>query len=111
MANITPVITPKLDLPYEQLAEFCARWKVQRLAVFGSVLREDFAGRSDVDFLADFAADAKWTLWDHMTMEEELACLLGRPVDLVDRVAVQESRNWIRRREILSTAREIYVAG
>lgn len=111
MASITPITTPKLNLPYQELAEFCACWNIERLAVFGSALREDLAGQSDIDFLVEFAAGAKWTLWDHMSMEEELAKLLGRPVDLVDRKAVDESRNWIRRREILSTARGIYVAG
>jgi len=97
-----------LELPMDRIAEFCRRRKITHLAIFGSALREDFGPDSDVDLLARFSPDAEWTILDHCRMEEELAAILGRPVDLVSRDAVERSRNWIRRREILSTARTIY---
>ena len=103
-------MSPKLRLPTRGLAAFCRRWKIEELAIFGSALREDFGPESDVDLLARFAPDAQWSLLDHVRMEDELAALLGRPVDLVCRDAVEQSRNWIRREAILSSARVIYAA-
>lgn len=97
-----------VELPMDVLAEFCRRWKIVRLELFGSALRDDFGPESDLDLLATFAPDARWTLFDHMRMERELVQLLGREVDIVTREAVQENRNWITREEILSTARTIY---
>ncbi len=51
-----------------------------------------------------------WTHFDMVTMEQELAAIVGHPVDLVDRTTIQRSENWIRRRAILGTAETIYVA-
>jgi uncharacterized protein len=99
-----------LKLPDEQLADFCRRWKIAELSAFGSVLRDDFRPDSDVDLLVSFETDARWSLFDHMAMEEELAALLGRQVDLVSRRGLDRSENWIRRRAILESARPIYAA-
>ncbi len=97
-------------LPMERIAAFCRKWKITELALFGSAARDDFGPDSDLDLLATFAPDAHWTLFDHFHMENELIEILGREVDLVDREAVEGSRNWLRRTEILSTARTIYAA-
>ncbi len=99
-----------IDVPTERLADFCRRWKVAELALFGSVLRDDFRPDSDVDVLVSFASDAQWGLFDEPRMEEELAELLGYPVDLVSRRAVEQSENWIRRRAILESVEPLYVA-
>jgi hypothetical protein len=88
----------------DQLADFCRRWKIEQLAVFGSVLRPDFGPDSDVDFLVRYLPDASWSLFDHVTMELELQEIVGRPVDLVTYNAVERSHNWIRRNEILGRA-------
>jgi len=106
--NLVPPLP--IDLPMGRLAAFCRRWKIARLELFGSALREDFAPDSDLDFLVTFAPDAAWSLFDHFHMENELVQLLGRDVDVVDRDAVAESRNWLRRQEIFSTARTVYAA-
>jgi len=98
----------ELGVDKERLARFCRQWKIVELALFGSALREDFGQESDVDVLVTFAADAEWSLLDHFRMEQELAELVGRDVDLVTREGIEASRNWIRRREILRTARTIY---
>jgi hypothetical protein len=97
-------------IPQEQIASFCRRWKISELALFGSALRPDFSDSSDLDFLASFAADANWGLFDHAAMQGELQNLLGRKVDLLTRRSVERSANWIRRREILSTAKILYPA-
>lgn len=96
--------------PLQKVEEFCRRWKIVELSVFGSVLREDFRPDSDVDLLVRFAPEARWSLFDRVRMERELGEILGREVDLVSRSAVERSLNWIRRQEILSTAQPLYAA-
>lgn len=92
------------------LREFCRKWRIRELAVFGSFVRDDFGPESDIDFLATFAPDARWSLFDHVDMREELSVLVGRPADLLTRRAIEQSENYIRREEILSTAKVVYGA-
>ena len=81
------------------------------MAVFGSVLREDFQlNKSDVDFLAVFKPSSRWSLLDRVRMENELEVLLARPVDLLDQEEVEQSPNWLRRQSILESAKVIYAA-
>ena len=100
-----------VSIPRDKLEAFCRRWKIVELSLFGSVLREDFGAESDVDVLVAFAPEAGWSLLDEVRMEDELASLLGRKVDLVSRWAVEHSRNWIRRESILKSAEVLYGAG
>lgn len=104
-------MSPRIPLDRRRIAEFCRRWKISELSLFGSVLRDDFRPDSDVDILVAFAEDAGWSLLDHVTMEDELSALLGRRVDVVTRRAVETSDNWIRRRAILETAVRYDAAG
>ena len=100
-----------IDVPKEKLRDFCRKWKVTEFALFGSVTRpEDFREDSDVDVLVRFAEDAPWSLFDWVTMEEELAAIFGRPVDLVERPAVEKSDNRFRKRSILTAAVALDVA-
>jgi len=71
----------RLLLPKEQLEEFCHRHHIRRLALFGSVLRDDFAPDSDVDVLVEFMPGHVPGL-AFFDMEEELSHILGRKVDL-----------------------------
>ena len=98
----------QIAVDQEKIAAFCRRWKIVELALFGSVLREDFGPHSDVDVLVSFANNAGHTLLDLVRMENELKRIFGREVDLVEREAVEQSRNYIRRRNILGTAVKIY---
>jgi predicted nucleotidyltransferase len=95
-------------LPARAVAGFCQRWSISELALFGSVLRDDFRPDSDLDILVTFAPDANWGLLDHIRMEQELAAILGRDVDLLTRRSVEQSHNWIRRRQILDAAEVVY---
>ena len=98
----------------DRIADFCRRWKITELAVFGSALRSDFRPSgptpSDLDVLVTYDPAARWTLLDEVRMQRELQEIAGRPVDLVSRRAVESSHNPFRRREILSTARTLYAA-
>ncbi len=108
--NFAIVAYMKITLPKETIIVFCRRWKITEFAVFGSVLRDDFGPTSDVDVLVTFASDARWSLLDHVEMQDELTALYGRKVDLVSRRGIERSRNPIRRRDILDSAEIIYAA-
>jgi hypothetical protein len=109
MCPVSPNVHAKLKLPHEAIADFCRRWKVERLELFGSAVRDDFAQDSDVDFLYVLSPEGRWAL-DFVDACDELSAIVGRPVDLVSRKAVERSHNPFRRRSILSEARVIYAA-
>ena len=92
-------------LPDQEIGSFCHKWEVQELALFGSVLRDDFSMDSDVDVLVTFHPEARRSLFDLIEMQDELEALLHRKVDLVSRGGL---RNPFRRREILSTREIVY---
>lgn len=93
-----------------KIGDFCRRWNITELALFGSALREDFRPDSDVDVLVSFRPEAGHTVFDLVRMQEELTSILGRRVDLVERAAVERSENYIRRKHILESLRPIHVA-
>jgi uncharacterized protein len=97
-------------ITWERLAAFCQRWQVREFALFGSVLRPDFTDTSDVDVLVAFHDDAHYTMFDLATMADELETMFQRPIDLLDRRAIEASPNYIRRDTILRSARVIYAA-
>lgn len=98
---------PCIDVPMDRLRALCAKWKVREFALFGSVLRDDFGPQSDVDVVVSFEPGAGWSLWDLFDMQDELAGLYGRRVDLIEKEAL---RNPFRRHEILTTRRVLYAA-
>lgn len=74
-------MTVHIQIPRKALHSLCRRYHVQRLALFGSVLREDFARESDVDILVEFEPGHTPGL-GFVRLQRELSELLGRPVDL-----------------------------
>jgi len=98
----------RIGVPPETLAAFCERWQVTELALFGSVLRDDFSPDSDIDILAGFSKEARHSLFDLADMEQELKAIFGREVDLVERNSVERSKNYIRRKAVLRSAETIY---
>jgi predicted nucleotidyltransferase len=98
---------PHVTVPHQQLADFCRRWKVTELSFFGSVMREDFRPDSDVDVLVTFDSNADWSLFDLVTMQDELAVILSRKVDLLEEAAL---RNPYRRSTILQSKHIVYAA-
>jgi hypothetical protein len=102
---------PRIPLDKKSIAEFCRRWKITEFSLFGSVLRDDFRPDSDIDVLVSFSPDAEWGLFEHAAMQEELAAMFNRKVDLITRRAVEHSRNPLRRRIILESAQPYYVSG
>ncbi len=95
---------PKIEIPKEQIAAFCRRHNIRRLALFGSVLRDDFGPQSDVDVLVEFDPGHVPGL-SFFSMETELSGILGRKVDL-------NTPRWLSpyfRHEVLSEASVQYV--
>lgn len=97
-----------IDISPKQLAAFCERWQVLELALFGSVLRDDFSPESDIDVLVSFQEEARHTLFDMDQMETELGGMFGREIDLISRRGIEASRNRLRRNAILESAKVIY---
>ncbi len=95
-----------IDVPIQALAQFCRRHGLRRLALFGSVLRDDFGPQSDVDVLVEFDGTGRITLFGLARLENELTDLLGRRAD------VHEARSLgpRMRDHALRTAKDVYVA-
>ena len=100
----------KISFDRIKIEEFCRRWRIRELSLFGSILRDDFRDDSDVDVLATYQPEADWGLLDHITMQDELAAVIGRKVDLISRRAVERSSNRIRRDSILNVAQVLHAA-
>ena len=75
----------------DKISSFCRRWSIARLEVFGSALRDDFRSDSDLDLLATYSPQARWSLLDRVSMKLELEALLGRQVDLLNRRALEKA--------------------
>lgn len=96
-----------IDLSQEKIAEFCRRNHIRKLSVFGSFLREDFGGDSDIDILVEFSPDHIPGLIRLAGMENELTSILGRKVDM--RTAEDLSRYF--RNEVIESAEVKYAEG
>lgn len=100
---------PAIALPRDEIVRICRAYDVEELSLFGSALRPDFRSDSDLDFLVRFRGNDCGPWLSKLTdMQEQLSRLLGRPVDLVNKPGIEQSRNPIRREHILRSARLIY---
>jgi hypothetical protein len=90
-----------------RIAEFCHKWRVKELAIFGSALRDDFGPESDVDVLVELQPNHGLSLYDWVDMIDELRAIFGRDVDLVAKGGL---RNPFRRNSILRTAEVVYAS-
>jgi len=95
-----------VEIPEKEIAQICRRNRIHRLALFGSIVRDDFRVDSDIDVLAEFEPGQPVGLLRLAELELELSDMLGRRVDL--RTAGCLSR-YIRD-EALREARTLYVA-
>lgn len=97
-----------INLEIDKISEICQQWQIEELALFGSVLREDFNHDSDVDVLVSFTENAKITFFDLDLIESELSQLFKRPVDIVTKRSIEQTHNWIRKNNILKNSQIIY---
>ena len=96
-----------IPIPQEEIKDFCQRWKIKEFYLFGSVLRDDFNEQSDIDVMVQFFPNPGWG-WEIVTMNDELEQIFERKVDFIFKDAIEKSHNWIRKKDILSTAKLIY---
>lgn len=98
------------NLPLNQIKELCDRWQIAEFAVFGSILRDDFNPKSDIDVMITFAPNARKGLLTLAKIKHELENLLGRTVDLSTKKSIEQSPNRARSQTILNSAQVLYVA-
>ncbi len=95
-----------ITIPEREIAEFCRRYRVRELALFGSALRDDFRPGSDVDLLVEFEPDAQVGFLTLARMQRELAAILGRRVDLVPKGGLKP----LIRQAVLDSAEVLYAS-
>lgn len=101
-------IYQRLNTNQQDLIQLCQEGKIIELALFGSILRDDFNSESDIDLLVTFAKDAKITFFDLDSIENQFSRLFKRPVDVVTKKAINNSHNPIRKKNILDNLKVIY---
>lgn len=72
----------RIEIPKDRIAEFCKKHHIRRLALFGSILRDDFGPDSDIDVLVEFEPEERVGMIRLAGMEIELSDMLGRKVDM-----------------------------
>lgn len=110
MSNVVLEDRLQLSRQYDQIRAFCERWHIVELAVFGSVLREDFTDQSDIDVLITLDSSVTLTLPLYLDMEEDLQRTLGRSVDMLLKDSIERDNNKLRQRAILDSAQVLYAA-
>lgn len=96
-----------IPIPEKAITAFCSQWNVKEFSLFGSVLSNEFNSDSDIDVLISFSEDAEISLFDLAQMQIELRNIFNRPVDIIEKDALQ---NPYRKHQILETAQVIYEA-
>ncbi len=101
---MSAIVQDRLQTPMDALSELCQRYFVHELSLFGSVLRDDFRDESDVDVLVEFEPDAPIGLIEYVGLQQELADLLGRNVDLVEKLGLKV----LIRDSVISSSQVVY---
>ncbi len=95
----------RINVPEAGIADFCSRHHIRWLALFGSVLRDDFRPESDVDVLVEFEPDQRYTYFTLAQIEDDLSSLLGRKADL----HMPKTLHPFLRDKVLGQAKTLYV--
>ena len=96
----------KIAIPMDQLADICRRYQVRELALFGSVVRDDFRDDSDIDVLVEFDPEARFGLPTLFAMQRELEKLFSRQVDLIEKDGLRPRM----RQRVLDSREVVYAA-
>jgi len=97
-----------ISIPMDKIDQFCQKWSIVELSLFGSVIRDDFRPDSDIDILVKFADHAKITLFDLTDIKDELTKIFARKIDLISKKGIEASRNYLRKTRIINSAKVIY---
>ncbi len=98
------ILKTGISLSEKAINDFCQRYPIRRLSLFGSVLRDDFTPDSDVDVLVEFEPNAGIGYFELVEMQDELNAIFGRSVDLLTPGALSQRF----RANVLASAQVIY---
>lgn len=98
------IVQGRINVPYEPVVEVCRRHHVRELALFGSVLRDDFRDDSDIDVLVDFEPDASIGFFELARLQRDLSAIFGRNVDVV----LKQGLNPVIQKAVLESAEVLY---
>lgn len=98
----------KPDFKIKDIEDICKKYKIVELSVFGSILRDDFHAKSDVDVILSFDPKVHVSLFDLGAIKIALEGVFGRSVDIVTRRSIEMSGNKLRQEEILGKAKVLY---
>lgn len=101
------LLMKNISLDIKKITNICQQWQIIESALFGSVLREDFNDRSDIDILVSFADTASITFFALDTIEQQLSEIFHR-LDVVTKRAIAPKPYWIRQKNILENTKVIY---
>jgi hypothetical protein len=107
METLKKLLKNGISLTDNEIGDFCQRYKINELSVFGSSIRDDFNQNSDIDFLVSFSEDSEISLFDIIDLENELRKKLNREIDIVEKESL---KNPIRKKTILETSEVLYAA-
>ena len=96
----------RIQVNRERVAQFCQRHRIRKLAVFGSVLRDDFRPDSDVDVLVEFEPGCRLGLFEVIRMQREFSAIIGREADF----RTPEDLGRYMRRRVMSESEVLYAA-
>lgn len=99
--------TASLTLPHDDIVALCERWRLTELALFGSVLRDDFDDESDIDVIVDFAP-GHVPGFAFARLCRELEDVLGRRVDVLTRIGLAHAKDSRTKRTIMDTMQVYY---
>jgi len=108
--TVEEIVRHRLGVESERIAEFCRKWQIKELALFGSALGDELRPDSDVDLLVTFQDPDRsfgLSMGELQEMESELKAMFGRKVDFVEKRLV---KNPFRRHHILTARQVIYAA-
>jgi predicted nucleotidyltransferase len=96
------------EIPSDIRSTIIPQFQISSLWIFGSAIREDYSGESDIDLVVEFMPGARATLLTLASLQTSLEKAFGRKVDLITRKAIDDFMNPILKQEILSTMVRIY---
>ncbi len=102
------ILYQRLGIHPQKLADFCHKYQIIELCLFGSILRDDFTPDSDIDIIVTFSPNSTMSLLQFIDLEYQFKDLLKRDIDLVEKSVIEKDFNWIRRQEILNNYQVIY---
>lgn len=100
----------RLNISQRQLEDIGKKYLIRELSVFGSVLRKDFNEACNIDLFVEFEPNFQISLFDIVDLRDAFKKLFGREVDIVSKIAIQKSKNYIKQKAILKNYRVIYAS-